>query len=124
MPTPLRRGGEVGSSFTLTQFCTCLLGILWVVSWWNWQDQTMRLRTVEKELGDLKAGLKAIEPYMSTDRTAITQVVATVDRQDEKIKYVVGLATEMNSVLQGLAKAQIELRVRVEEKLGPAERKR
>lgn len=103
----------VTNSRVVQAFMAVLGAVQIGVFWWAF-DQTVRLRTVEMEQGMVKARLEAVQPFASQDRAMLSTLQQQVVNQDKVLEKTVGLVRELNDVVQGLAKAQVEFRISID----------
>ena len=105
---------ERNGTLSLMQLVTILVACLQAILLWWMFDQTARLRAVELSHGEQKASLAAVQPFASADRIVLTGMATTVNTQEAVLRQTVTLMQEINTMVQNLARQQVDLRTAIE----------
>ena len=118
--------GEHGArNDSLVKAFMAVLGAVQIVVFWWAFDQTVRLRAVELEQSTQKASLAAVQPFAAHDRATLMSLQHMVTKQGQDAEMTIGLVRDLNTLVQSLAKSQIDFRIAMErlEQRGEAERR-
>mgnify|MGYP001616821608 CR=1 FL=1 len=101
---------RTGNGLSIGQILTGLFIVTQTILLWWVFDITTRLRGLELSHSELKSTLAAVQPFAAQDRGALALIVTSVNNHDVILEQSVGLVRDISTIVQSLAKQQIELR--------------